>query len=673
MLPALPLPLSWCLALALAGGSPAGGTGAGTGRATEPAPPQEASVGLVETVWTEARGPVSLATGPASRTWRLDARELDEGGDLALQQALSRLPGQAPPTEDPDTVPSPRGLGGPRAIFLLDGTPVTTERRAGVSGGLYRPETLGAVEFLRGPEALLYGTAVGGGVLLVESPWGSPGEGQRGRAGAEIRTGDGPAYAGRVAWREDGWSVAVAERSLQDAETPTGARVEQEARARSAFLGRTWLAGSTLWRAGVRADRLAGADRPALRGNGHLVRLPHEAALRATVRGTRDLGAGEELDVIGWWGSDERELARQETFGPADVPGSLVARTRAYEAGGRAIRTWRGDGWTLRGSVEAMRRQGVRTRLAGGAPGVVELDAVPLADGEESSLATAVAGDLRLGEHWRLAGGLRAGYRGSRAMVPSGSVHRSETPWAAGAALVREGRRGRWFVSLHRSERLPTLTERFYEGVTGKGWMLPSPSLDPERGWGAELSWDGRVGPADVALTWFCERLDDVIVRDFGAPGVPPAPWNEMDVYRFVNAGKGRLSGFEAWAQAVLGSGWSVHAAAHRVLGEDGTGDPLSAIPPDAIALGVVHRWPGGGFVRLDAWMVGRKDDPGHGEVEVPGYTRLDLAGAVPLLRGVVLRLALRNVTDREFVPSPRKRTPPAPGRTLVAALDATW
>ncbi len=665
MLPALPLPLSWYLALALAG--PAGGG------PPAPQPAEEGPAGLVETVWTEARGPVSLATGPASRTWRLDARELDEGGDLALQQALSRLPGQAPPTEDPDTVPSPRGLGGPRAVFLLDGAPVTTERRAGVSGGLYRPETLGAVEFLRGPESLLYGTAIAGGVLLVESPWGTPGEACHARAGAEVRTGDGPAYAGRIAWREDGWSLALAERSLQDAKTPGGAPVEREARARSAFLGRTWLAGTTLWSAGVRADRLGGADRPALREEGHLVRLPHEAALRATVRGSRDLGAGEGLDVVAWWGSNERELSRQERFGSAETPGGLVARTRAYEWGGRAIRTWRGTTWTVRGAVEATRRQGVRTRLAGGAPGVVELDAIPLADGVESSLATALAGHLRLGERWRLAGGLRAGYRGSRAVVPSGPVHRSETPWAASAGLVRKAHRGRWFVALHRSERLPTLTERFYEGVTGKGWMVPSPGLGPEHGWGTEVSWDGRVGPADVALTWFLERVDDVIVRDFGVPGAPPAPWDEGDVYRFVNAGKGRISGLEAWVQAVLGGGWSVHVAAHRVRGEDGTGDPLSAIPPDTVAVGLVHRWTGGAFVRLDAWAVARKDDPGHGEVEVPGYTRLDLAAAVPLLRGLALRLALRNVTDREFVPSPRKRTPPAPGRTLVVALDTEW
>ena len=62
-------------------------------------------------------------------------------------------------------MPALRGLGRGRTLILIDGARVTAERRAGPSATYLDPASLAAVEVLRGPGSVIYGSDAFGGVL----------------------------------------------------------------------------------------------------------------------------------------------------------------------------------------------------------------------------------------------------------------------------------------------------------------------------------------------------------------------------------------------------------------------------------------------------------------------------------------------------------------------------
>jgi len=73
--------------------------------------------------------------------------------------------------------------------------------------------------------------------------------------------------------------------------------------------------------------------------------------------------------------------------------------------------------------------------------------------------------------------------------------------------------------------------------------------------------------------------------------------------------------------------------------------------------------------VWVRAAATARDDDPGPTERITPGYATLDLGGGLRLGARTEIRVALRNVTDRDYPATPDEKAVLAPGRAGVVTL----
>jgi outer membrane receptor protein involved in Fe transport len=210
-----------------------------------------------------------------------------------------------------------------------------------------------------------------------------------------------------------------------------------------------------------------------------------------------------------------------------------------------------------------------------------------------------------------------------------------------------------------RGFRDPLLSDRYYRGPTGRGFVTGNPDLVPE----TSLQWD-------LALRWsrdgvrvdgyaFRYRIRDLIER-----------YRDGDDFFFRNRGEAELDGLEIEGSVDLGGGLELRAGAWWLEGEvrdDGT--PLDDVPAPGASLtlaGTVSpRWwwsvRGAGFLR--------DDRPGPTERDVPGYVIVDAVLGVRLRDGVTAELTGRNLFDRAYPGSADADAALAPGRGFVLSI----
>lgn len=540
-----------------------------------------------------------------------------------------------------------RGVSRLRVLTLVSGMRVVGERRAGVSASFIDPLLMGAVDVLRGPSSTYYGSGALGGVvqmfprlfdgLVVESGFGSQG-GESWLLGA---------------WGDDRWSLGVARREAANAETPDGETLYSGFNQVSASLARRWGSGDkrfSLEAVASRGDDIAKASTDFPR---RVTTYPEEEhlLLRFAVR-----------DEDGWafdaWIHPNSlttevltpEVERNQLANEAFDLGFNYQRQRSP---GESVRLRWGLDYYGRRGVEAFERA---WRLTGGAP-EPHLSQRTLDNAEEDEAGLYCAVERNLGQVVLLAGGRLSWQRQGNA----GAADRDDIAGTAFAGLVAPlGRGFELAANAGTGLRFPSLSERFFRGVTGRGTVTGAPDLDPE----SALN-------LDLGLRWFGERLflagylfrneiDDYIERIETAPG-------ELT---FRNLTAGTIEGLEAQGVLQLDGRTALSFGGHLLDGEDAAGGWLADIPADRLFLALRHR--------RDRWTLeGRweqragKRDPGSGEKPIPGASLLSAGLRLQLASGLELRLNGRNLLDESYFNSADDKVPLAPGRSL--GLGLAW
>ncbi|UCF67290.1 MAG: TonB-dependent receptor [Acidobacteriota bacterium] len=599
---------------------------------------------------------------PAAPTRSFSTREISERASGSLQQLVSSLPGTERSVEDPDAVPVLRGLGQGRTLLLLDGAAIQTERRAGVSGGVFEQGTWGGIDIVRGPASVVYGSAAMGGVVLVKSPWDGVDGPRRLAAETEWREGDAGGYAAALRWRRDGWSVAAGSRRGKAPRGADGAPLDGQYRQQSLFAGKTWLAGRTLMRLGLRTDRLADAERLGPAEDGRLTVVPEETLHRLTWH--LDIPGRREGEIIAWAADAERAVT-QRRVGDDQAVSALTAITRQRDLGARGL--WRGqqESFDWLAGAELRSRFDVETKIS--ATGLLGeaatlLDERPLFDASERAIALFGQLNRRLSERVAVSAGLRLEPLKSEASSAESTQVRRTTATAGTLALDTSfGRGGHLVAQLARGFREPTLSQRFYRGITGRGLLIDNRELQREVSRHVDVAWRLVRKNRFVEIALFDTRIEDVIVRNFDQPGSGPLG---LDVYRFANAGRATVRGLELTAGLTSTRSGQWQLTLHRLRGEDGFDRSLADIPADGLDV----LWSGhdqrGRWLRAELRARARDEHPGPGERVTPGYVTADVAVGLPLGRGVTLRIGVTNLLDQPLLASARDDAPIAPGRT---------
>ena len=625
-----------------------------------------------------ARDSVTVVTGiaptleelPASATTVVTIEEVEQRAPQRLFQVLESVAGVSKLGDGADSVPAVRGLGRGRTLILLDGARVTAERRAGPSATFVEPESLGSVEVLRGPGSVVYGSDAFGGVINAITREPDPGRFTL-RYGAELGAGatDSEAAYAAVSADAGGGSLLFEGhwRGADDAEAGEGVPIPN-----SSFDG---------YGGGVRYARDVGSGRLrlglALDRIEDLGKASSDSAINRSVYPLEDSdrfnaswigvprGGWESVEAAAFAGRYHIVLDRHRIPPATPNPRLETADTDARDASLRLVAAREVGGGRLQLGLDTHSRfdlHAISSRTDFAADGTTVIasradvaieDARQLAAGLFATWSRPIASRLALG----------AGVRGDRIEARNHGGffgdHSSEDSAVSGNVALTFGPWSGWTstAQLARGFRTPSLSDRYFRGPSGRGFVTGNPNLEPETSLQVDLATRWSEGERAVGLYAYHYEIDDLIER-FGVG----------NDFFFRNRGQATIRGLEVEAQSALGRRWTWQLGAAWADGETDGGAEIDdiAAPNGWLTLrwAVEH-----GYVYGRATSFLDHDEPGPTEVPRDAYTVFDLGAGWRISDAVELRLLVRNVADELYTASPDETADRAVGRSFTLGV----
>jgi outer membrane receptor protein involved in Fe transport len=211
--------------------------------------------------------------------------------------------------------------------------------------------------------------------------------------------------------------------------------------------------------------------------------------------------------------------------------------------------------------------------------------------------------------------------------------------------------------------RDPSLSDRYFRGVSGRGFVVGNPDLTAETSNQWDLSVRGSLGPVRLGLSGYVYRIADLVER---------YPSGTDNLFR--NRGEAEIAGAELEADYRLSSRLVV-----RVIGSLSQGKILDdgsyatdILPPTAQLI-VEHEPIDGLYWRARFLAMARDDRPGLAEVPIAGYGRLDLSAGYQLSDLLMINVSVRNVFDKAYADSADENNILAPGRGAIVSLSGKF
>jgi len=615
-----------------------------------------------------------LELPPAAAAAVIGRGDLEQRVPARVSDVLESIPGAGVTGEGQSAVPALRGLSKGRTLLLVDDGRVTAERRAGPSASFLDPDTVGEVEVIRGPGSVAYGSDAFGGIIRARTRLASPGEPAAGRLhvfGAAGAAGGGGSAEGNAPLAGGSVTAGAHWRRFDDYRSPAGTVPDSGATLGGARIGYQSLLGGGVLRLGWRSDLARDVGKPSTDSDTIGTVYPVEDSHRFSAAFERPgPGAWSRVGASFAWDAYRLVLAR-DRYPAAAAPGQLSRSdtdARDYETRLEAERSW-GESARLVLGAAAAGRYGLRavnttfTYNPGGIPSAIATE-VSVADARRDDLAAFAALDGRSGR-WSWGGGIRAdrvssrnrgGYFGDR-----DSAHGAVSGFLAGGVDVRPDLA--LTLQVARGFRDATLSDRYYHGVTGRGFATGNPDLEPE----SSLQLDGSVvwtrGPLRLAAYGYWYRIHDLIER-----------YKSGNDYFFRNRGEATIRGVEVEGQVAVAGDLRLEFGAQHLRGEaDDTGEPTDDVPPPGVFV-TLRRDPG----RAWWWLVraaafARDERAGPTEGVMPGYGVCDAGAGCRLGARLELDVLVRNLFDAGYPGSADEKAVLAPGISVQVGLRATF
>lgn len=598
-----------------------------------------------ESITVSAGTTPNIEGTPAAAPVVVGVEELEQRKPAHVVEAVAVTPGVTVRGEGPAAVPVVRGLAGGRTLLIIDDARIVAERRAGPSATFVDPLSLGSIEISRGPGSVAYGSDALGGVIHLRPRDPIPNQ-------PEVRYDLWAAFGGQAA---------------------RSASVEASAD----LLGGALLA-SLHARSADDAEDGNGEEIPnsQYRDRGALLRYVRDSdwgRLRAGVMTSlaRDVGAPTSDTVLTLYPDERSTMA---TFGlDLEPPGSWTAASVRAALGSYSITTNRIRATGVESSAVKARDASFRisgekargnSRIFAGIDYVSRFDlraSGSVDDADRSDTGAFATWSGNIADALQLSGGGRVDHITTRNRGGHfGDRETSDTALSGFAAATVGPFNGvSGTLQIASGYREPTLSDRYFRGVSGRGFVTGNPDLEPER----SLQFDGSVrwsgARSRVALYAYDYRIRNLVER-----------YRAGADFFFRNRGEADVRGVELEAATRLlhDLEWQIGGAIAR--GEDvDTHDAL-----DDISGPVLHtslRWAAqsaSAFITASAF--GRDDRPGPVETERPGYAEIDIGAGWRFSPMLEVRVVVRNATDTYRAGSPDEVAAFAPGRSVMIGIN---
>ncbi len=618
---------------------------------------------VAEEVTVAAGVAPSIEATPAAGMTMLSARELQLRGPANLMQAIENVPGVSQVSEGQAAVPAVRGLARGRTLLLVDGSRVTSERRVGPSATFLDPAVAEGIDIARGPGSVAYGSDALGGVISVRTRRPSYTGLQASGAltvggGVPDRRGDGSVSKG---FGVGGILFAAHARGAGDYKGPD-ADVLNSGWSDYGFLARgERLFASGLFTASWQSDFGRDIERP--RNNSNQVRFyyPFDDSHRFNTSFYRSEVAGfDTLHISGFFGTGEQRTDQDRIPTATGARDIVRADIESRDVQFRLTGEKRFERATVEVGADANGRYGLEAHdilvqfdLAGDVVSTTDTLSIDSARRIDTGVFAQV--EAPFGAAISMKGGVRGDYVNNRNTGGFFGDRSISNGAAAGFASISAGpfKHVVFTGQVSRGFRDPTLSDRFFRGPSGRGFITGNPDLEPETSLQFDVGARYATSRLRFAVYGYHYRITNLVERY----------QTETDFFFFRNRGEARIRGMEFEVQADAGHGISFELAAQIARGTalDDDAD-LDDISPDTFSV-LVRKMLGtraSAFVRLAIYA--DDDRPGPSEVEAPGHTNLDLGATWSIHRRIELRGAVRNLLNDEYYASPDPRFVAAPG-----------
>jgi outer membrane receptor protein involved in Fe transport len=228
-------------------------------------------------------------------------------------------------------------------------------------------------------------------------------------------------------------------------------------------------------------------------------------------------------------------------------------------------------------------------------------------------------------------------------------------------------------AAAYRAFRAPTLDNLYRAFSIPGGIFLGNPDLRPETLEGAEIGFDVERPGLRIQVTGFANRLKNALT--FSPLVAGELPTGFFFGSRIVNAARARSRGLEAEANWTAGrrlNGYLTYGFVDSEVTANAF-DPASigkqqpGIPRHKITAGLT--WSGPWGLRLTPQMryLSRSNGDSSGQLKVDEHFIVDLAASLPVTRGVEAFAQVENLFDANYIADNSGFNPPLRGTPLTA------
>ncbi len=479
-----------------------------------------------ESVTVTAGAAPTITSSPANGTTIVPKPDIEARQPFNLTQTLESVAGVSSVSEGQAAVPAVRGLARGRTLILIDGARVSSERRVGPSATYMDPFVLDAVEVSRGPGFVAYGSDAFGGVIAARTRGIQPGQGLKvlgiGDVGVGIPGGRAGVSVSGPLGAEGGFLVLGHYRDYGDYDSPDGEVLNSGFEDSGVLLRAAHRAGPGMLTAAWQGDYARDIGRP--RNNSQTVRFyyPEEDSSRFTLSYDVDPVAGfSRMGVTAFLGSYS-QITDQLTYATATRPQSVErADVSADDYQVRAFAERFLGPARLEFGLDVNGRYNLHALDIG-----LVYDQVPprervnvsVDDARRNDTGVYASLDAPILEKLSVAGGIRGDWVTTQ--NEGGYFGDLSTSNAApsGFASLTAGSFGGFSATAQFSSgfRDPVLSDRYYRGPSGRGFITGNPDLEAERSYQYDLAFRYFGGCYRTAFYAYQYDIHNLIERYAG-------------------------------------------------------------------------------------------------------------------------------------------------------------
>ena len=568
-------------------------------------------------------------------------------------------------------VPSIRGMSRRRVLLMIDSARLVSDRRTGPSASFLSPEDISRVEVLRSPGSVFYGSDAIGGLINMFTTGSEVREGIQGRIHSRYGTvsrekGLGlslQAGKGNVGFFLSAQGADAGNYSSPKTEVLQSQYTQKSLLAKVVY--RTEKRTIELSFLGARGTDIGKPNRTsATKPTWYPKETQNLLRLRWNERGVAGDG---DLSVHFYLNPNFIDTRTDTKEAAGYVSKVSLSKARSTDMGWQiAFRKELWSGFHATAGSDFFGRSGVEannqdTSYKSSGEVIKIFKETPYNSGRREDFGFFLSGDFSGLPNLDLTGGVRFDVLRQKAN-PGGKsdVQKSDssalTGFLAGSYKIGEGLT--IFANGGRAYRSPELSERFYSGITGRGYIISKPDLKPETSFNLDAGVKFIRKRVFLGFYGFSYKIDNMIDRVKVA--------GSDSTYAYQNVDKGVIRGLEAEFEVFPVNAVSLFGNAALLKGRSETNDaPLNDIPSARLYLGA-RTWLGRFVLEASGTIMAKKDTPGPAEVVIPAAEWLNLKATYNLGDNVRFYAVLNNALNKTYYGRPDPEAMEEPGRGFI-------